>query len=118
LLVSGSGVQNLARGWLDDPSRWTLLFLLATEGYTLALVLFARRAQLRDMAPLTIAATVYAAFFFVLISPLDTVHLVPEAVGIALQTVGTAFQFYAKYTLGRSFGLLPARREIVVAGPY
>ena len=118
LLAYGFAVQNLARGWLADPTRWTLLFLLATEGYTLALVLFARRAQLRDMAPLTVAATFYAAFFFVLLSPNHTVHLVPEAAGIALQAVGTAFQFYAKYTLGRSFGLLPARRAIVVAGPY
>ena len=114
LLAYGFAVQNLARGWLADPTRWTLLFLLATEGYTLALVLFARRAQLIRGRNCEASR----AFFFVLLSPNHTVHLVPEAAGIALQAVGTAFQFYAKYTLGRSFGLLPARRAIVVAGPY
>jgi protein-S-isoprenylcysteine O-methyltransferase Ste14 len=32
--------------------------------------------------------------------------------------VGTAGQFYAKTSLGRSFGLLPAHRGLVGSGPY
>jgi protein-S-isoprenylcysteine O-methyltransferase Ste14 len=118
LLIYGVAVWNIARGWWADPTRWTLLLLLLTEGYTLVLVLIARRASARDMTPLAILTTGYAAFFFVLLTPDGTTHLVPEAVGIALQLAGMGWQIASKVTLGRSFGLLPATRRIVVAGPY
>jgi protein-S-isoprenylcysteine O-methyltransferase Ste14 len=118
LLAYGFAVSNLARAWAVDTSRWTLLLLLLTEGYTLALVLIARRALLRDLSPLTVVATTYAAFFFVLFDAEGTTHLISEKAGIALQLFGLGWQFASKFTLGRSFGLLPAQRGIVVAGPY
>jgi protein-S-isoprenylcysteine O-methyltransferase Ste14 len=114
----GFTVSNLASAWWVDPSRLTVLLLLLTEGYTLMLVLLARRASLRDLAPLTVAATMYAAFFFVLLDARDTAHLVPEWAGVLLQVCGTAWQFSAKFFLGRSFGLLPAQRGPVLNGPY
>ena len=118
LLTYGFAVNILASAWWANPTRWTLLLLLLTEGYTLLLVLVARRAQLRDMSPLTIAATMYAAFFFVLLEPRGTQRLVPELAGVALQLAGTLWQFASKLVLGRSFGLLPAQRGLVTAGPY
>jgi protein-S-isoprenylcysteine O-methyltransferase Ste14 len=118
LLAYGFAVSNLAAAWLSDHSRLTLLLLLLTEGYTLLLVLLARRASLRDMAPLTVIATMYAAFFFVLLDARDTTHLVPEWAGVAMQVCGTFWQFSAKLLLGRSFGLLPAQRGLVLNGPY
>lgn len=118
LLLCGLAVANLAAAWWADHSRVTLLLLLLTEGYTLLLVLLARRASLRDMAPLTVAATMYAAFFIVLLEAEDTVHLVPEWAGVALQVLGTGWQFTSKVFLGRSFGLLPAQRGLVLGGPY
>jgi protein-S-isoprenylcysteine O-methyltransferase Ste14 len=118
LLVYGIAVSNLASAWWANPTRWTLLLLLLTEGYTLLLVLIARRAQLRDMSPLTIAATMYAAFFFVLVGPDDTHRLIPETAGVLLQVMGTGWQFTSKFFLGRSFGLLPAQRGLVLNGPY
>ena len=118
LLAYGIAVSNLAAAWQADRSRLTLLLLLLTEGYTLLLVLTARPASFRDMAPLTVLATIYAAFFFVLLDPRDTVHLIPEAAGLGLQLLGTGWQFTSKYFLGRSFGLLPAQRGLVLNGPY
>ena len=118
LVIYGVAVSNIAQAWWADRSRITLLLLLLTEGYTLALVLIARRAGSRDMTPLAVLATGYAAFFFVLLKPEGTQRFVPEAAGIALQVVGMAWQMASKYALGRSFGLLPAARRIVVAGPY
>jgi protein-S-isoprenylcysteine O-methyltransferase Ste14 len=118
LLAYGFAVSNLALAWWGDSSRWTLLLLLLIEGYTLLMVLVARPARLRDMAPLTVAATMYAAFFFVLLEPRGTVRLVPELAGVALQLCGTLWQFASKLVLGRSFGLLPAQRGLVTAGPY
>jgi protein-S-isoprenylcysteine O-methyltransferase Ste14 len=118
LLAYGLAVSNLASAWWADPSRLTLLLLLLTEGFTLTLVLLARPANSRDMTPASIAATIYAAFFFVLFDPSGTTRLVPETLGVALQLCGTLFQLSAKVTLGRSFGLLPAQRGLVTAGPY
>jgi protein-S-isoprenylcysteine O-methyltransferase Ste14 len=118
LLAYGLGVGILASAWWAEPLRLTVLLLLLAEGYTLLLVLLARRASLRDMSPLSVAATMYAAFFFVLLDARDTLHLVPEAAGVALQVCSTAWQFSAKLFLGRSFGLLPAQRGLVLGGPY
>lgn len=118
VLLYTFGVSNLAFAWWTDTSRLSLPVLLLTEGYSMALVLVARRAQWRDMAPLTIVATAYAVSSFVLLTAEGTRHLAPEWVGVGVQMVGVACQFSAKLTLGRSFGLLPAQRGIVIAGPY
>lgn len=118
LLAYLFAVSNLARAWWIDPTRLTLMLLLLTEGYTLLLVMLARRASIRDMAPLTVVATMYAAFFFVLLDPKETTRLLPEWGGVVLQTVGTLWQFSSKAFLGRSFGLLPAQRGLVMSGPY
>ncbi len=111
-------VWNIARSWIAQPERLTLLGLLVTESITLFIVLFARKATLRDMAPLSVAATVYAAVFFTLFSAQGTQRFIPEWLGVALQTVGLLVQVTAKVVLGRCFGLLPAVRGIVTRGPY
>ena len=118
LLAYGIAVSNLASAWWADPTRLTLLLLLLTEGYTLLLVMMARRASIRDMAPATVIATMYAAFFFVALDARDTTRLIPEVVGVVLQVLGTCWQFTSKFFLGRSFGLLPAQRGLVTGGPY
>jgi len=118
LMVLGIAVTRWAYAWWIDPSRWTALLLLVSEGYTLLLVVFARRASRRDMTPLPMLATIYASCYIVLLNPEGTVRLAPELAGVALQLFSTTITFSAKVTLGRSFGLLPAQRGVVVAGPY
>ena len=54
LLIYGVLVWNVAVNWLADTTRVTLLLLLIAESLTLALVLFARRAVLRDLSPLAV----------------------------------------------------------------
>jgi hypothetical protein len=44
-----------------------LLLLIVSESFTLALILFARRALVRDMSPICDEATVYATSFLVLL---------------------------------------------------
>jgi len=104
--------------WWADRSRWTALLLLVSESYTLALVLVARRATARDTSISAIVASTYAMGFLLFLRPGGTTHLVPEAVGAGLQTASICWQFAAKITLGRSFGILPARRGLVTGGPY
>ena len=118
LLAYGFGVANLFHAWWADSSRWTVLLLLVFESYTLLLVLVARRASVRDVSPLAMALTAYAAFYFALLDTQGTTRLIAESAGVALQLAGAGCQFSAKLALGRSFGLLPAQRGVVVAGPY
>jgi protein-S-isoprenylcysteine O-methyltransferase Ste14 len=118
LLAYGFFVWNIAQHWIAEPQRLTLLMLLVTESITLFIVMFARKATLRDMAPLSIAATMYAAFFFILFQVEGTQRFIPEWLGVGLQTVGLLVQVTAKLVLGRCFGLLPAVRGIVTRGPY
>jgi protein-S-isoprenylcysteine O-methyltransferase Ste14 len=118
LLALAYFVTDIARHWWADTGRVTLLLLLLSEGFTLALVLFARRAAVRDLSPLAMAATLYACFFFVLLSLDGTRRLAPEWVAASLQLAGMAWQLASKATLGRCFGLLPAARGLVTSGPY
>jgi protein-S-isoprenylcysteine O-methyltransferase Ste14 len=111
-------VGNVARAWWADPSRITLLLLLASESFTLGLVLLARRAGGRDLSPIAMAATLYAAFFFVFFQYQGTQHLAPEWLGATLQLAGLGWQVASKVALGRCFGLLPASRGLVTRGPY
>ena len=118
VLAIGFIVARWAYAWWMDPTRWTALLLLVSETYTLALILVARRATIRDMSPLAGVATLYACFCIALLDPNDTIRLAPEAAGVVLQVVGGSWQFASKVALGRSFGLLPAQRGVVVSGPY
>jgi len=118
LLVLAFIVARWGHAWMVAPARWTALLLLVSESYTLVLVLVARRASQRDLSPPALAATIYATFFAVVLQPQGTTHLVSEWAGAGLQLASMAWQFTAKVFLGRSFGLLPAQRGIVTAGPY
>jgi protein-S-isoprenylcysteine O-methyltransferase Ste14 len=118
LMLLGVFLANVGTQWWADTSRVTLLLLLVTETFTLLLVLFARRAFVRDLSPLAMLATVYASFYFTLLGYGNTVAFAPEWVGASLQLGGLAWQVASKATLGRAFGLLPAARGLVTSGPY
>lgn len=111
-------VTRWGYAWWIDLSRWTALLLLVSEGYTLMLILMARRATHRDLSVPAMVATIYAVSYAVLLAPEGTLRLAPEWVGAALLLASMAWQFTAKIFLGRSFGLLPAQRGLVMAGPY
>lgn len=118
LLLMAFIVTRWGYAWWIDPSRWTALLVLVSEGYTLMLILMARRATHRDLSVPAMVATIYAVSYVVLLDPEGTLRLAPEWVGAALLLAGMAWQFTAKIFLGRSFGFLPAQRGLVVAGPY
>ena len=118
LLAYGTMVAIVARHWWADTTRHTLLLLLVSEGLTLALIFFARRASHRDLSAAAMVSTVLALTFFLWFDYADTAHFIPEWAGVALQVFGMLWQISAKVVLGRSFGLLPAARGIVTGGPY
>jgi protein-S-isoprenylcysteine O-methyltransferase Ste14 len=104
--------------WLEQPQRVSLLLLLMAETLTVLIAVFARRANAIATDPLSIFATVLATCYFVFLG-LDSGHaLVPRSVSAFLQSAGLVWQIFAKLSLGRSFGLLPAARGIVTGGAY
>lgn len=104
--------------WWANPQRITLLLLVITEGVTVGLVLFAREARKRDWQPLSVTFTLVATFYFLALTLSPGTHLVPEWVASIMQCLGFSWQIYAKVSLGRSFGLLPADRGVVTIGAY
>ena len=44
--------------------------------------------------------------------------LVPDGLTVSLSAVGLAIVIIGKVTLGRSFGVVPANRGVVIGGPY
>jgi protein-S-isoprenylcysteine O-methyltransferase Ste14 len=111
-------ISSLFRQWLQDPGRWSLIALLAIETITLGLIVCAREARFRDLSIPAAVTTALATFYFVLLDFSPGRHLIPEGAAVALQLAGMAWQLWAKWTLGRSFGLLPADRGLVTSGPY
>lgn len=118
VLVLTVVVARWGHAWFVDRERWSALLLLVSESYTLVLVLVARRAVRRDLSLPALVATAYAMGFVLLITPDGTRHLAPEGLGAGIQFAALLWQLAAKVVLGRSFGLLPAQRGLVVAGPY
>lgn len=104
--------------WRADPGRITLLMIAIIETITAGLIICSRRAQRRDWRPLSVVASCIAMFFFLALNLAPGQHVIPETAGVGLQIAGMLFQLYAKLSLGRSFGVLPATRHLVTGGAY
>ncbi|MEZ0601101.1 isoprenylcysteine carboxylmethyltransferase family protein [Paraburkholderia sp. IW21] len=101
-----------------NPSRITLLLFAFTSVLDMGLVVFTRVARERDWTPLSMAFAIVGTFYYLAFRMEPGTHLIPEAVAAGLQITGIVIQIWAKLTLRRSFGLLPANRGVVVSGPY
>ncbi len=106
------------RHWRADPTRITLLLLVVAEFFTLGLSLVVRVPIRRDWNPLALFCALGASYYFVAVHLGPGLKLVPEAIGAALQVAGICWQLFAKASLRRSFGILPANRGIVSHGAY
>jgi len=104
--------------WQINPGRITVLLVAVNESITAGIIVCSRRAQRRDWRPLSVAASCIAMFSFLAFDLEVGSHVVHESVGASLQIAGLLFLCYAKLSLGRSFGVLPATRRLVTHGPY
>ena len=96
----------------------TGLLLLASESLVVVLTVLRRRARLVDhsvaaavMTTLSVAGPPLMRAGAALPIASDAVTAIISAIGLSLVVVG-------KIALGRSFGLVPANRGVVVRGPY
>jgi protein-S-isoprenylcysteine O-methyltransferase Ste14 len=104
--------------WRADPTRITLLLLVVAESFTMGLSLVVRRPMKRDWNPVAFLCSIGATYYFLAVQLGPGVRIVPEAVGASLQIAGICWHLFAKLSLRRSFGLLPANRGIVSHGAY
>lgn len=104
--------------WRADPSRITLLLIVVAECLTVGLSLVARVPRKRDWHALAMVLSVGGTYYFLAVQLAPGVRLIPEFVGATLQIAGIAWQMFAKLSLRRSFGILPANRGVVSRGAY
>jgi protein-S-isoprenylcysteine O-methyltransferase Ste14 len=98
--------------------RITGLLLLLSEALVIVLTVIRRPAQTVDRSLRAAMVTAVSVIGPPLLLPSDAGGLVPDVATAAASALGLAFVVLGKLTLGRSFGLVPANRGVVIRGPY
>ena len=98
--------------------RVTGLLLLVSEALVIVLTVIRRPAHIVDRSVRAAMVTAISVVGPPLLLPSDAGGLVPDVVTAAASAIGLAFVVLGKLTLGRSFGLVPANRGVVIRGPY
>jgi protein-S-isoprenylcysteine O-methyltransferase Ste14 len=106
--------------WADfmRTGRLTGLLLLAGEALVVVLTIMRRRATFVNRSLAAGVVTVVSIVGPPILRPSDAAALAPDVVTTLLSAVGLAFAIVGKASLGRSFGLVPANRGVIVRGPY
>jgi protein-S-isoprenylcysteine O-methyltransferase Ste14 len=104
--------------WRLTPGNLTLLLFMLGEMLTVMLLLCARIPAKRDWRPLSCLSTLVASYYFLAVSLVPGNALIPEYLTGSMQILGVLWALYAKGSLRRSFGLLPANRGVVTSGAY
>jgi len=95
----------------------TGLLFIASESLVVVLTVVRRHAPLVDRTAAARLATAASLAGPMLLRPMGD-NLVSDALTTSITAAGVALVVLGKATLGRSFGLAPANRGVVVRGPY
>ena len=98
--------------------RLTGLLLLAGELLVVVLTVVRRRTQLVDRSVAAAVLTAISVAGPPLLRASDVAPLAPDHLTALLSTIGLLVVVLGKMALGRSFGLVPANRGIVMRFPY
>jgi protein-S-isoprenylcysteine O-methyltransferase Ste14 len=98
--------------------RLTGLLLVASESLVVVMTIARRRARLVDRSISTAIVTSLALVAPFLLRASATAPLLPDGVTTMMSAIGLALVVTGKVALGRSFGVAPANRGVVVRGPY
>jgi protein-S-isoprenylcysteine O-methyltransferase Ste14 len=98
--------------------RITGLLLLVSESLVVVLTILRRRARIVDRSAPAAIATTISLVGPALLRTAAGPGLVPDLATAVLSALGLIVVISGKITLGRSFGIAPANRGVVVAGPY
>jgi protein-S-isoprenylcysteine O-methyltransferase Ste14 len=108
---------NLLGDFLST-GRLTGLLLLVGEALVVVLSITRRRAALVDRSVLAGVMTMMSLAGPPLLRVAHLPPVVPDILTACLSASGLMLVIAGKLTLGRSFGIAPANRGVVVAGPY
>jgi protein-S-isoprenylcysteine O-methyltransferase Ste14 len=108
---------NILIGFLKT-GRVTGLLLLASEFLVVALTFARRPAALVDRSAGATIVTFVSTVGPLLLRASDETPVLPDGATAGLTALGLIVVVVGKMTLGRSFGLVPANRGVVIAGPY
>jgi len=108
---------NMFRDWART-GHVTGLLLLASELLVVVLTVVRRRASIVDRSSLAATVTAISLIGPPLLRASTEPGFLPDAATAAISGLGLIVVVIGKITLGRSFGLVPANRGVVVAGPY
>jgi len=96
----------------------TGLLLLASESLVVVLTMVRRRTQLVDRSAAGLLTTLMSVAGPPLLRAGDGSNTVPDVITAIASGAGLAIVIVGKVALGRSFGIAPANRGVVVRGPY
>jgi protein-S-isoprenylcysteine O-methyltransferase Ste14 len=96
----------------------TGLLLLASESLVVVLTIARRRATVVDSSVKAATVTGVSVVGPLMLRTADAAALAPDSVTTMFVGIGLLIVVASKITLGRSFGLVPANRGVVVRGPY
>jgi protein-S-isoprenylcysteine O-methyltransferase Ste14 len=92
--------------------------LFVGDSLAVVLVLAARGSKDVDRSLPSLLLAFFGTFYFVFVDLGLGRALIPYLYGEGIQVTGISLQVAAKLWLGRSFGLVPAHRGLVLGGPY
>lgn len=104
--------------WRLNPGRITLILIVIAASLTVGLSLFSRVPASRDWSPVSFVLSVGGTYYFVLFQLTVAEPAVPEWVAASIQIVGLTWEIFAKLSLNRRFGIVPANRGIACHGAY
>jgi protein-S-isoprenylcysteine O-methyltransferase Ste14 len=108
---------NILQDFLHT-GRVTGLLLLVSEGLVIVLTVIRRPAHFVDRSIRAAIATAISVVGPPLLLPSSVGGLAPDVATAVASAVGLSLVVVGKLTLGRSFGLVPANRGVVIGGPY
>jgi len=91
---------------------------MIAECLTVGLSIVTRVPRKRDWRPFAFLCSIGGTYYFLAAQLAPGVRVVPEFAGATLQVMGVFWQLFAKVSLRRSFGILPANRGVVSRGAY
>jgi protein-S-isoprenylcysteine O-methyltransferase Ste14 len=112
-LLSANLLQNFLR-----TGHVTGLLLLASESLVVVLMFIRRHATIIDRSAAGIVTTAASLAGPPLFRAIEAPGLVPDTFTAAASAVGLGLVITGKVALGRSFGIVPANRGVVIRGPY
>jgi protein-S-isoprenylcysteine O-methyltransferase Ste14 len=118
VLMLGGFAFAAVMQWRAAPTRITLLLLVVSAFVTVGLSLVTRVPVKRDWRPFAFICAMGGTYYYLAVRLTPGTHLIPETAGACLQVLGIFWQLFAKASLRRSFGILPANRGVVSRGAY